>query len=130
MANILTFVGYSRASGGNPFLRVYSAVFSGSYAQNYTEVLNFATALNPSGIEDAAFPISSPPSIDPFVLSHTCGGNLPELQIGGNGSAGQFGINFYTGGNTQLAAGTYSGAGFPANGSNYGEVLIGVMMGQ
>jgi hypothetical protein len=125
MANTINFVGYSRASGRDPYLRVYSVSFSGSYTINYGEVLNFAGALNPDGIEDAQFPNVAPPPIDPFVLGSTTGGWKPELQIGGSGTVGEFGINFYNG-TTQLTAETYESAGFPANGSNFGEVLIGI----
>jgi hypothetical protein len=131
MANTVNFVGYSRGSGRNPFFRVFSVSFSGTYAQDNAEVINLNTANNPGGIEDAQVPLSSPPPIDPFVLGSTVGGLKAELQIGGNGTPGEFGIRFYgasatAGEATELAAGTDYSAVFPANGSSFGEVLIGI----
>lgn len=126
MANTVNFLGYSRGSGRTPFLRVYSVAFSGSYTVNNGEVLNFNTAGNPNGLEDPAVPQAATPFVPPLVLGSTTGGWKPELQIGGNGTPGEVGIKFYNG-TTQLTAETYSSAGFPANGTNYGQVLIGVL---
>jgi hypothetical protein len=133
MANTVNFVGYSRGSGRNPFFRVFSVSFSGTYTQDNGEVVNLAAANNVNGIEDAQFPQASPLGIDPFVLGSTLNGYLPELQIGGNGTPGEFGIRFFAGGataagpNNELAAGDEYSSYFPANGSNFGEVLIGVL---
>lgn len=126
MANTVNFLGYSRGSGRTPFLRIYSVSFSGSYTVNYGEVINLNTAGNPNGLEDAAGLTTTTPFVPPLILGSTTGGWKPELQIGGNGTAGEYGINFYNG-TTQLTAEAYSAAGFPANGSNYGQVLIGVL---
>jgi hypothetical protein len=119
MANTLTYQAYLRGKGRSPNFRLWLAVFSGSYAQNYAEVLNFNTAGNPNGLEDFQVPDFTGPFARPMTLGSTTGGNVPELQIGGNGTAGECGINFYSGG-SQLAAGTYSGAGFPATVDNQG----------
>lgn len=126
MANQLSFVGYLRASGRIPFLRVYEATFSGAYAQDNAEVLNFNTALNPNGLENAQVPGPNP-SVPPMVLGSTTNGYVPELEIGGTGTAGEYGIRFWAGGAppAELGAVAYSGV-FPANGSNYGQVLIGL----
>jgi hypothetical protein len=126
MANTVTFVGYSKGTGRNPFLRLYAVTFSGNYAQNNVEVINFALALNPNGIEDMQVPNSISPSIPPLVLASTTGGYQTELQIGGTGTAGQYGIRFYASGATELGAVAYSGV-FPANGTSYGLVVIGIM---
>ena len=128
MANTINFLGYSKATGRNAFMRIFQVVFSGSYVQNYGEVLNFATALNPNGIEDFQVPNSTTPSIPPMILDSTLNGYQPELEIGGTGTVDQYGVNFYTSGGTQLAAGVYSGV-FPANGSNYGQLIVGIMDG-
>ena len=124
MANTVSFLGYSRGSGRTPFLRVYAVTFSGDYTINFGEVLNFNTALNPNGLEDPQVPGLSP-FVPPLVLGSTLNGWKPELEIGGNGTAGEVGINFYNG-TTQLTAVAYS-TEFPANGSNFGQVLIGIM---
>jgi hypothetical protein len=127
MANQVSFLGYSRGSGRTPFLRVYEVSFSGSYAQDNAEVIDFNTALNPNGLEDAQVPSLSP-SVPPLVLGSTIDGYVPELKIGGTGTAGEYGIRFWAGGAppTELGAVAYSGV-FPANGSNYGQVLIGIL---
>lgn len=125
MANQVSFLGYSRGSGRTPFLRIYGVTFSGDYTINYGEVVNFNTALNPNGLEDAQVP-GLLPFVPPLVLGSTTGGWKPELEIGGNGTPGEAGINFYNG-TTQLTAEAYSAVGFPVNGSNFGQVLIGIL---
>jgi hypothetical protein len=129
MANQVSFLGYLRASGRTPFLRVYGVSFSGSYVQNYGEVINFNTALNPNGLEDPQVPLTTTPFVPPIVLGSTLGGYDPELEIGGNGTPGEYGINFFTSGGAQLAAEAYP---FPANTvlGGLGQVLIGIMDAQ
>ncbi len=128
MANQVSFLGYSRGSGRTPFLRVYEVTFSGSYAQDNAEVIDLNTALNPNGLEDPQVPTSTTPFVPPMVLGSTTDGYVPELEIGGTGVAGEYGIRFWAGGAppTELGAVAYSGV-FPANGSNYGQVLIGFL---
>jgi hypothetical protein len=132
MANTIQFVGYSKGTGRNSFMRIFLVAFSGSYVQSNAEVINFSTALNLSGIEDMQVPISASPSIPPLVLGSTLNGYQPEIQIGGTGTAGQYGITFWiSGGGGQAAAGVYSGL-FPTGAivntvQQYGQVLIGIM---
>lgn len=133
MANIVTFLGYSKGTGRNPFMRIFSVVFSGNYAQNNAEIINFANAINPNGIEDFQAPISTTPGIPPLVLGSTLNGYQPEIEIGGTGTVGQYGIRFWTSGAAELAAGAYSGV-FPASSTvntvqQYGQVLLGIMDG-
>lgn len=135
MANLLNFVGYSKAVGRNGFMRVYVATFSGNAGALNSETLNFNTAGNPNGLEDPGSPSFTTSFIPPVILDSTVGGNKPELQIGGNGTAGQCGISFYSAGNTAITSGSYSSAGLPANGTvnsvaQYGQVVIGVMSGE
>jgi hypothetical protein len=137
MANFLYFAGYSRASGRTPFYRIYVASFSGNAGAANTEVLNFNTAANPNGLEDAQVPNFSSSFAPPVLLGSTVGGYTAELEIGGNGTPGECGITFYESGAppAALASGSYSAAGFPANaaatalaGSNqFGQVVIGVL---
>jgi hypothetical protein len=132
MANTVQFLGYLRASGRTPFLRVYGVSFSGTYAQNYAEVVNLNAALNPNGLEDPQVPNTTTPFVPPMILSATLDGWDVEIQIGGNGTPGEFGVNFYTSNGTapiQMASGQSYSSDFPANsvlGGN-GQVLIGIM---
>jgi hypothetical protein len=131
MANIINYLGYQKATGRNSFLRIFQVVFSGSYVQNYGEVLNFATAQNPYGIEDFQVPNTAAPSIPPMILDTITGGYRAELEYGGTGTIDQYGVNFYTSGGTQLAAEAYS-TPFPATATinsvqQYGQLIIGIL---
>jgi hypothetical protein len=131
MANTVNFRGYLRASGRQPFLRVFSVSFNGTYAQGNAEVINFNTAGNPNGLEDAQVPGLASPSIPFFILGSTLNGYTPELEIGGNGTPGETGIRFFTSGGTELAAAApYTD--FPANSLDGGNglVLIGIQDAQ
>lgn len=132
MANLLNFVGYSKASGRNGFMRIFVATFSGNAGALNTEVLDFTKAGNPNGLEDPQIPSFAGSFAPPMILDSTTGGNKPELQIGGNGTTGQTGISFYSASATPITSGAYSAAGFPANGTvggvaQYGRVTLGVM---
>jgi len=133
MANTINYLGYSKATGRNSFMRIFGIYFNGSYAQNNVEVINFATALNLNGIEDFQVPNSVSPSIPPVILDSTLNGFHPELQYGGTGTVAQYGVRFWTSGGTELAAETYVTA-FPAtaiiNGvQQYGQLIVGIMDG-
>ena len=120
MANTLNFVGYSRASGRNPFLRIFVATFTGNAGAVNTETLNFNTAGNPNGLEDAQVPSFASSVAPPFILDSTLGGYKPELEVGGNGTSGQTGITFYNG-TTALTSGAYPAA------ITGGQVIIGCL---
>ena len=120
MANTLNFVGYSRASGRNPFLRIFVATFTGNAGAVNTETLNFNTAGNPNGLEDAQVPSFATSFAPPFILDSTLGGYKPELEVGGNGTSGQTGITFYNG-TTALTSGAYPAA------ITGGQVIIGCL---
>lgn len=126
MANVINYVSYSKGTGRNPFLRIYTVAFSGNAGAANSEILDFTKALNPNGLEDAASASFTTSFAPPMIVGATIGGNKAELQIGGNGTAGQAGITFYSTGNTAITSGSYSSAGFPANGSNFGQVIIAV----
>ena len=132
MANVLSYQGYHKGIGRTPFWRVWLATFSGNAGAANTEVLNFNTATNPNGLEDYQVPSFTSSFMVPVVLGFTTGGNVPELQYNGNGTAGEAGITFYSAGNTPVTSGAYSAAGFPATSTvnsvqQYGQVWIGVM---
>jgi hypothetical protein len=129
MANVLTYQAYLRGTGRNPNLRVWLATFSGNAGALNTETLNFNTAGNPNGLEDFQVPSFTGSFAAPMILGSTTGGNIAELQIGGNGTAGECGISFYSAGNTPITSGSYSSAGFPAGAivnsvQQYGNVWI------
>lgn len=134
MANTIIFRGYSRASGRTPFMRIFEVAFSGNSAAANAEVLDFTKALNPNGLEDAQIPSFTTSFAPPMIVGSTLQGYQPELEIGGNGTAGQTGITFYDALTALAAATAYSGI-FPANaaataiaGSTvYGQVLVGVL---
>ena len=62
------------------------------------EVIDLNTALNPNGLEDPQVPTSTTPFVPPMVLGSTTDGYVPELEIGGTGVAGEYGIRFWAGG--------------------------------
>jgi hypothetical protein len=129
MANTVEYLGYLHASGKNPFLRVFGVSFTGTYTQNNGEVVNLTAATNPNGVEDLQTPASATPTIQPFILDSTLNGYKPELEIGGTGTPGSYGIRFFSGGGTELAASASYLSDFPANAQlgGYGQVLIGVL---
>lgn len=128
MANTVQFLGYARASGRSPFIRVFGVSFTGTYTQDNGEVISLASALNPNGLEDPQIPVTATPFIPAKVVGSTLNGYQPELEIGGTGTPGSFGIRFWTSGGAELAAGASYSADFPANAAlgGYGQVLIEV----
>ncbi len=128
MANTVQFLGYARASGRSPFIRVFGVSFTGAYAQDNAEVIDLAAAVNPNGLEDPQTPQQTNPFIPAKIVGHTLNGYQPELQIGGNGTPGSYGIRFWASVGVELAAGASYSADFPANAAlgGYGQVLLEV----
>src|ERR1700678_2804590 len=120
MANTINFMGYLKASGRSPFIRVWIITFTGNAGAVNSEVLDFTKAGNPNGLEDAQPPSFTTSFVPPFILDSTLGGYKPELQVGGNGTTGQAGITFYNG-LTALISGGYPTA------ITGGQVIVGCM---
>ena len=128
MANQVSFLGYSRGSGRTPFLRVYEVTFSGT---THKTMARSSTSTPPS--TRTAWKMRRCPTRLLRLCRRWCSGRQPragrpELEIGGNGTAGEVWHRFWAGGDppTELGAVAYS-AYSRRMAPTIGQVLIGVL---